>query len=127
MPKYKNTQHMKIKCHAAAYHFSRGITSAEALAEVLGVTHESVRRWARCKDFHNALDKLGYTGKRTFSRKRRDVSNESDFDIAVALYKKLADENVPKHKRITKIVDRFDGRHSWGKLRHWIRVKSNLD
>ncbi len=126
MPKHKYTQALQIKCHAAAYHFAKGVTSAADLAEILDVTHESVRRWAKRKEFHTALDRLGYTGKRTFSRKHRNCRQHADFDLVVQLYKQLTDENVPRHKRISEIESRLGNRHTGPKIRYWIRKVAKL-
>ena len=119
----KTQAQMQVKCFAMAYLFSKGITAANDLAEILDVPHEIVRRWHKRKEFHEGLDILGFKGDRNFTRKRRNLlrENRQAYQTAVTLYQQLTEQGVPERKRISEIATLLDNRYSWQRLNAWIR------
>lgn len=61
-----------IKLHAAAAIFaSRNGCSAQEIADILGMTRNSVYHLAKQEEWHTALDDLHYTGDRQFTAEKR--------------------------------------------------------
>lgn len=118
----KRDQQMRIKCSALAYHFEKGMRNAHDLADILNTRHELIRRWAKRPEFHEALDTLGYTGDRNFTRRRRDVTREQPaYETATRLYQQLADAGVPKDQRIKEVAHLLGGQYSVQRINSWIK------
>ena len=74
MPKQRNY----IKLHAAAFIFAKITRGAGEIADMLGITDKTVRRYTDDPEWDNALDELGYTGERSFtSAKKRDAKRDT--------------------------------------------------
>ena len=119
----KRDQQMQIKCHALAFLFSQDIREAKELARRLNTSDKQVRNWHARKEFHEALDTLGYEGDRTFTRKRRDVARENPtaYKTACLMYQQLEDEGVPERQRIREVADRLGGQYSVQRINNWVK------
>lgn len=98
-----------IKLHAAAVLFAqRNGCSAQAIADILDIPLNSVYRYAKQPEWEEALDTLGYTGDRQFTRKTtRDPQKDSGELVAQArgLYTKERLDGLNHKKAVTAVVD----------------------
>ena len=85
---------------AAAWHFVNGETTAEGLAEKVGISTGRLYKWVKLPEWQKALDDLDYTKPFAFTRKpRRDIQRDAGEFVQTAetLYKQSrADGNTPK-------------------------------
>ena len=123
MPKQRNY----IKLHAAAFIFAKITREAGQIADMLGITDKTVRRYTDDPEWDNALDDLGYTGDRSFtSAKKRDAKRDTPekYKQAYDLYLQHVKDNTPQHKIASRVGEETDLPAStvrrWAKLGNWI-------
>lgn len=123
MPQQRNY----IKLHAAAFIFAKITRAASEIADMLGITDKTVRRYTDDPQWNNALDELGYTGERSFtSAKKRDAKRDTPekYKQAYDLYLQLRKENTPQHKIASRVSEESDLPAStvrrWARLGNWI-------
>lgn len=113
---------MQVKCATLAYHFANGCTNAHDLADLMQTRQELIRRWYARQDFHDALDALGYTGSREFTRRRRDVTREQPaYATAIELYASLEQQGVPERERIAEVAKLLGNQYSKQRIAAWIK------
>ena len=123
MPKQRNY----IKLHAAAFIFAKITREAGQIADMLGITDKTVRRYTDDPEWDNALDDLGYTGDRSFtSAKKRDAKRDTPekYKQAYDLYLQHKKENTPRHKIASSVGEETDLPAStvrrWARLGNWV-------
>lgn len=123
MPKQRNY----IKLHAAAFIFAKITRGAGQIADMLGITDKTVRRYTDDPEWDKALDELGYTGDRTFtSAKKRDAKRDTPekYKHAYDLYLQYVKDNTPQHKIASRVGEETDLPPStvrrWAKLGNWV-------
>lgn len=110
------------KIHAAAFYFARISRDPEKIASAFNVSDRTIRRWAKTPEWHNALDRFGYTGTRELDTpKRRDTVRDAGdtFEQARQMYQHLIADGVPRHKRASKIAEAL--RLKPRRVREWIK------
>ena len=113
---------MQVKCATLAYHFAKGCTNAHDLADIMQTRQELIRRWSGRQDFHDALDALGFTGSREFSRRRRDVAREQPaYATAIEIYSALEQQGVPERARIAEVAKLLGNQYSKQRIAAWIK------
>ena len=122
MPKQRNY----IKLHAAAFIFANITRAASEIADMLGITDKTVRRYADDPEWDNALDVFGYTGDRSFiSAKKRDPKRDTPekYKQAYALYLQHIKDDTPRHKIASRVGEETDlparTVRRWAKLGNW--------
>lgn len=96
-----------IKLHAAVTIFaSRGGCSAQEIADVLGMTYNTVYHLAKMPEWDEALDAMRYEGDRQFTpQKRRDPLKDSPERVAQARTLYIdARRDGQKHSRAVNAV-----------------------
>ena len=123
MPKQRNY----IKLHAAAFIFAKITRAAGGIADMLGITDKTVRRYTDDPQWDNALDELGYTGERSFtSAKKRDAKRDTPekYKQAYDLYLQHRKEKTPQHRIASRVGEETNLPAStvrrWAKLGNWI-------
>ena len=116
-----------IKLHAAAFIFAKITRSASEIADMLGITDKTVRRYTDDPQWDHALDELGYTGDRSFtSAKKRDAKRDTPekYKQAYDLYVQHVKDNIPQHKIASRVGEKVELPAStvrrWAKLGNWI-------
>jgi len=116
-----------IKLHAAAFVFAKITRAASEIADMLGISDKTVRRYADDPQWDNALDELGYTGERRFTRaKTRDAKRDTPekYKQAYDLYLWHRKENTPKHRIARRVGEETDLPAStvrrWARRGNWI-------
>lgn len=122
MPKQRNY----IKLHAAAFIFAKITRGAGEIADMLGITDKTVRRYTDDPQWDNALDELGYTGERSFtSAKKRDAKRDTPekYKRTYDLYLQLREENTPQHRIASRVGEETGLPAStvrrWARLGNW--------
>lgn len=92
------------KLHAAAFLFTRGIHTAEGLAERLDISRGTIYKWVKLVEWEKALDDLGFTGERRLhSEPRRDILRDAGdiVETAETLYKQSRANGTSEKKAVT--------------------------
>lgn len=116
-----------VKLHSAAFIFANITRKAGEIADMLGIADKTVRRYTDDPEWTYALDELGYTGDRSFTRaKKRDAKRDTPekYQHAHDLYLQLIKENTPRHKIAARVEEKTALPAStirrWAKLGNWI-------
>lgn len=96
-----------MKIPAAAFYFARISRDIHQIATVFDVTEWAVRKWAKTREWAEALETFGYRGDRSFATKpTRDTKRDNGelFEKAHEVYTEAIDAGKPNHQLATIVA-----------------------
>lgn len=111
-----------IRLHCAAFYFSHISRDLNELAIMFDVSKDTIRRWAKSKEWDVVLQELGYNGDRSFIRQpKRDTARDAGeiFQQAKVVYQNTLKAGTPHHKLATVTAQILDVNPR--RIRDWAR------
>ena len=120
-----------VKIPAAAFYFARISRDIHQIAAAFDVTEWAIRKWAKTREWEEALETFGYRGDRSFATQpTRDTKRDNGelFEKAHEVYTEAIDAGKPKHQLATIVAARVGVPrrriHDWAMKYDWRHRKT---